>query len=63
MRNRAGRKRPFVDVDGPQKSKNDELKSSIRIASIDIGGGTTDLMITTYYAESKFAISPVSSAP
>jgi hypothetical protein len=55
----AGRKRPFVDVDGPQKPKNDELKSSIRIASIDIGGGTTDLMITTYYAESKFAILPV----
>jgi len=31
----------------------------VRIASIDVGGGTTDLMITTYYAEGNRAIKPV----
>ncbi len=31
----------------------------LRIASIDIGGGTTDLMIITYVAESRRAIVPI----
>ncbi len=31
---------------------------SLRIASIDIGGGTTDLMVTTYTCESRRAIVP-----
>ena len=32
---------------------------SVRVASIDVGGGTTDLMITTYYVEDNRAIVPV----
>jgi hypothetical protein len=32
---------------------------SLRIASIDIGGGTTDLMITTYFVEDGKALVPV----
>lgn len=53
-----GRKRAFAEADkrpGPGAS----LQPSIRIASVDVGGGTTDLMITTYYADGKYAILPV----
>lgn len=32
---------------------------SLRVASLDIGGGTTDLMITTYFQEDDRAIIPV----
>ena len=31
---------------------------SLRIASIDVGGGTTDLMITTYFLEDRKALVP-----
>jgi hypothetical protein len=34
---------------GRKRSINRQNYDSLRIASIDIGGGTTDLMITTYY--------------
>jgi hypothetical protein len=33
--------------------------ASLRVASIDIGGGTTDLMIITYVTESRRAIVPI----
>jgi hypothetical protein len=32
---------------------------SLRLASVDVGGGTTDLMITTYYPERGVALNPV----
>jgi hypothetical protein len=56
--NLAGRERPFAEADTrpPRGSAN---LPSIRVASIDVGGGTTDLMITTYYADGKYAIRPV----
>lgn len=41
-----GRRRPFVEE--PRGKPGPEWPSA-RVASIDIGGGTTDLMITTYY--------------
>jgi hypothetical protein len=54
----AGRPRAFADVDRtPAAGALPE--PSIRVASIDIGGGTTDLMITTYYADGRYAILPV----
>ncbi|MEL6336432.1 MAG: virulence factor SrfB [Pseudomonadota bacterium] len=34
------------------------VEPSLRLACIDIGGGTTDLMISTYYCESNRAIRP-----
>ena len=34
------------------------FEPSLRIASIDIGGGTTDLMVTTYQIEGNRAINP-----
>lgn len=56
--NLAGRPRPFADVD--QTPRQDAAPvPSIRVASIDVGGGTTDLMITTYYADGRYAILPV----
>ena len=52
-----GRDRPFAEPDSrPDKAAKPE--PSVRIASIDVGGGTTDLMITTYYMEGR-AIKPV----
>ncbi|NBC34365.1 MAG: virulence protein SrfB [Alphaproteobacteria bacterium] len=42
------------------RPRNDERgPPALRIASIDIGGGTTDLMITTYEIEGDRAINPV----
>lgn len=54
----AGRPRPLVQPDG-KPIPDAKLEPSVRIASIDVGGGTTDLMITTYYAEGNRAIKPV----
>ncbi len=53
-----GRPRPFAE---PDTTPGPEIRPepSVRIASIDVGGGTTDLMITTYYAEGNRAIKPV----
>jgi len=53
-----GRPRPFAE---PDTAPGPEIRPepSVRIASIDVGGGTTDLMITTYYAEGNRAIKPV----
>ncbi|WP_421877118.1 virulence factor SrfB [Pacificispira sp.] len=37
---------------------NDPPQPSLRVACIDIGGGTTDLMVMTYHAEGSQAIVP-----
>ncbi len=52
-----GRERPLVEANRPSKGVG-AAQPSIRIASVDVGGGTTDLMITTYYAESDRALVP-----
>ncbi|GGH27776.1 virulence factor SrfB [Alsobacter metallidurans] len=54
----AGRPRPFAEP-GAQPASGAQPEPSLRVASIDVGGGTTDLMITTYYAEGNRAINPV----
>ena len=46
-----GRERPRTEG-GPSEH-------SIRVACVDIGGGTTDLMITTYYGEDGRVLHPV----
>jgi hypothetical protein len=52
-----GAPRPFADSHmGAAPAAKPQ--PSIRIASIDVGGGTTDLMITTYYVESNRALVP-----
>lgn len=63
-----GRIREFFELVGkPRKRfKTDEPPAetalpepALRIASLDIGGGTTDLMITTYFQDEDRAIVPV----
>ena len=51
-----GRPRPFVDE--PRSGPRGSPEPSLRIASIDIGGGTSDLMITTYHVEENRALKP-----
>jgi hypothetical protein len=53
-----GRERPFVDDPAAPPPPDAAPQPSLRIASVDIGGGTTDLIITTYYAEDNRAIRP-----
>ena len=51
-----GRQRALAEAG--QKPVDPTLRPSLRVASVDIGGGTTDLMITTYYVDGRFAIKP-----
>jgi hypothetical protein len=52
-----GRPRPRPVND--EKAKAQALaERSVRIASIDVGGGTTDLMVTTYFVEAGKALVP-----
>ena len=59
--------RGFMDVaarcaplSSPSKpAENAKPEASLRVASIDVGGGTTDLMITTYYEEDNVLLKPV----
>lgn len=43
----------FFDVYGKKSSQNSERPDSLTIASVDIGGGTTDLMICNYTYEKE----------
>ena len=52
----AGRRRAFAEAG--RLPTDPALRPSLRVASVDIGGGTTDLMITTYYVDGRFAIKP-----
>ncbi len=40
------------------KTKGKKEERSLRIASVDVGGGTTDLMVTTYYQTDNVALYP-----
>ncbi len=53
-----GKPRPFFEPQRPETPAR-APQPSIRVASVDIGGGTTDLMITTYFVEENRAIVPV----
>lgn len=52
-----GQQRPLVE---PEEEVQPDAPTapSVRVASIDVGGGTTDLMITTYYIENNRALKP-----
>ncbi|MEL6677804.1 MAG: virulence factor SrfB [Pseudomonadota bacterium] len=52
-----GKPRPFAEPDA-EPAPGTPAQPSIRVASIDVGGGTTDLMITTYYVEANRALKP-----
>jgi hypothetical protein len=51
-----GKKRRHPEFEG-----QDDLKdvNSLKIACIDIGGGTTDVMVTTYYQQEQVELHPV----
>lgn len=51
-----GKPRPFVDE--PTSPPATDTEASLRLACIDIGGGTTDLMITTFYVVDNRSIRP-----
>ncbi len=53
-----GKPRPFAEPEA-LPAPDAPPEPSLRIASVDVGGGTTDLMITTYYVEEDRAIKPV----
>lgn len=54
----AGRPRKRIGPDsGNEKLPDDE--PSIRVATVDVGGGTTDLMITTYYVDGGRRLTPI----
>jgi hypothetical protein len=55
--NLIGRPRPDAEPNQPPLP-DAEIRPSIRVASVDIGGGTTDLMITTYTCHNNRALSP-----
>ncbi|WP_152045825.1 virulence factor SrfB [Aureimonas psammosilenae] len=54
----AGQTRPRFEPNA-QPRADAKPEPSLRVASIDIGGGTTDLMITTYFQDDDRALVPV----
>ena len=54
----AGKASLYFESFGSLRDINNSYRPSLRIASIDIGGGTTDLMISTYAANQNEVISP-----
>jgi hypothetical protein len=57
-RDRGEAKKLLAHVE-PNGHGRDGVQSSLRVASIDIGGGTTDLMIITYFQDDNLQIVPV----
>ena len=54
-----GRIETFLSLKGrPRAGPSGEEEPSLRLASIDIGGGTTDLMVTTYRGEDNKVLHP-----
>lgn len=49
------RKRP---ASLPASKSKEKAEKSLRIASVDVGGGTSDLMVTTYYQTDNVALYP-----
>ncbi len=52
----AGRPRALAEAGHPPADPTP--RPSLRVASVDVGGGTTDLMITTYHVEGRVEIKP-----
>ncbi|WP_372571416.1 virulence factor SrfB [Ruegeria jejuensis] len=55
-----GRIDRFLELKGRLRARSDgaDPTPSLRLASIDIGGGTTDLMVTTYWGEAGRVLHP-----
>lgn len=48
----------FCEIMGREREFNGKMRPSVRIATIDIGGGTTDLSITTFELSSEPSSTP-----
>ncbi|MCY4291624.1 MAG: virulence factor SrfB [Roseovarius sp.] len=55
----SGRAKDYFASFGMRRNYNNQEMDSLRITSIDIGGGTTDLMITSYFSDDNDVITPV----
>lgn len=55
----AGKARPFHDPERPEDKVATDPGRSLRVASVDVGGGTTDLMIATYHIQGDHALVPI----
>jgi hypothetical protein len=54
-----GRMSQYLQIFGKKRvTTNNEEKQSVKIACIDIGGGTTDLMVTTFSQEDEVSLVP-----
>lgn len=53
-----GRIDRYLELKGRPRVRKDAPEPSLRLACIDIGGGTTDLMITTYWGEAGRVLHP-----
>ncbi|MEL6980064.1 MAG: virulence factor SrfB [Pseudomonadota bacterium] len=49
---------PPLNIQEERRKPTGRPEPSIRIGCIDIGGGTTDLMVTTFFSDSNKAITP-----
>jgi hypothetical protein len=55
-----GRPRKFHDPERPQDViKGIDPDRSLRVASVDVGGGTTDVMVVTYHIQGDNALIPI----
>ena len=55
-----GRPRKFHDPERPQDViKGIDTDRSLRVASVDVGGGTTDVMVVTYHIQGDNALIPI----
>lgn len=50
----------YIGLKGKRRKhpKTDEILPAVRMACIDIGGGTTDLMVTTYFGKDNALLDP-----
>ena len=55
-----GRINDYMALKGRRRAMEEggPLQNSLRVACVDVGGGTTDLMVTTYFAEEDRLIKP-----
>ena len=56
-----GNIKEFLSVFGRKRTLQDtkDAKDSIKLACVDIGGGTTDLMVTTFYHKHQRSLDPI----
>ena len=49
----------YFETFGKKRKVNGLTQNTLKVATVDIGGGTTDVMVTTYYSEAGTVIHPI----